>query len=227
MAKWWNGRHATLRTSCHSWRGSSPRLPGNAAPWLLLMRVSQAQPGLISLDRRVRLPDPLLTLTRYANRQSGEVESLVFVGSSPTLVTHDPVIQRLRRLDDTQEADGSTPSGITRWSAGVSEARVFGKDEDRVRFPGGPLELMGWHVPRRRLTFAKSVRRVRFPSGPLKARAHGQTARRQLGRLEIWVRFPVGPLKRKVAGNGLSGRTANAEPLRAACGFESHAFRSR
>ena len=78
------------------------------------MRVSQAQPGLISLDRRVRLPDLLLQSTGYANRQSGEAEILVVVGSTPTLVTEkDPVVQRLRRLDDTQEIDGSTPSGIT------------------------------------------------------------------------------------------------------------------
>src|SRR5271157_3950556 len=47
---------------------------------------AQAQPGLISLDRSARLRDPQF-LTGYANRHSGEVESLVHVGSSPTSVT--------------------------------------------------------------------------------------------------------------------------------------------
>jgi hypothetical protein len=52
-------------------------------------------------------------MTRYANWKSGEVESLVFVGSTPTLVTFDRVVQRLRRLVDIQESDGSIPSAIT------------------------------------------------------------------------------------------------------------------
>jgi hypothetical protein len=52
-------------------------------------------------------------MTRYANWQSDEVESLVFVGSTPTLVTFDRVVQRQRRLVDIQESDGSIPSAIT------------------------------------------------------------------------------------------------------------------
>ena len=53
-------------------------------------------------------------MTGYANWQSDEVESLVFVGSTPTSVTDiDPVVQRRRRLADIQESDGSIPSGIT------------------------------------------------------------------------------------------------------------------
>ena len=45
-------------------------------------------------------------MTGYANRQSGEAEILVVVGSTPTLVTeNDPVVYRIRRLDDTQETD--------------------------------------------------------------------------------------------------------------------------
>ena len=81
-------------------------------------------------------------MTRYANWQSGEVESLVFVGSTPTLVTFDRVVQRLRRLADIQESDGSIPSAITEndWSVSVSAARVRGKDEGRVQFPDGPLD---------------------------------------------------------------------------------------
>ena len=55
-------------------------------------------------------------MTGYANWQSGEVESLVFVGSTPTSVTaseDDPVVQRQRRLGDNQESAGSIPAGIT------------------------------------------------------------------------------------------------------------------
>ena len=51
-----------------------------------MTRVGQAHPGLMSLDSRVRPPDPPL-MTGYANWHSGEVESLVPVGSSPTSVT--------------------------------------------------------------------------------------------------------------------------------------------
>jgi hypothetical protein len=52
-------------------------------------------------------------MTRYANWKSGEVESLVFVSSTLTLVTIDRVVQWQRRLVDIQESDGSTPSAIT------------------------------------------------------------------------------------------------------------------
>ncbi len=65
--------------------------------------------------KRIR-PTPGPATTGYANWHSGEAESLVPVGSTPTSVTddgNDPVVQRQRRLDDTQESDGSTPSGIT------------------------------------------------------------------------------------------------------------------
>ncbi len=46
---------------------------------------ASAQPGLISQDRRVRPPDPLLTKVEYANRQSGKHERLVIlqVGRDP------------------------------------------------------------------------------------------------------------------------------------------------
>ena len=49
-------------------------------------RWAGAQPSLISLDRRDQHSYlPLLTV--YANRQSDEIEGLVFVGSIPTAVT--------------------------------------------------------------------------------------------------------------------------------------------
>ena len=75
-------------------------------------------------------------MTGYANWQSDEVESLVPVGSTPTSVTIDPVVQRRRRLGDNQENDGSIPSGITDsiWSVGAAAAHRLGKAEGRVRF---------------------------------------------------------------------------------------------
>ena len=83
--------------------------------------------------------------TEYANRQSGEVESLVnlWVRRPPRSLI-DPVVQRRRRLRDMQESDGSIPSGITvfertHWSVGALAARRRGKAEDWVQFPDGPL----------------------------------------------------------------------------------------
>ncbi len=87
-------------------------------------------------------------MTGYANWHSGEVESLVPVGSSPTSVTdseHDPVVQGQRRLGDNQESAGSIPAGITdaTWSVGVLAAHLLGKEEDPVQLRGGPLDDAG------------------------------------------------------------------------------------
>ena len=84
-------------------------------------------------------------MTRYANWQSGEVESLVFVGSTPTLVTLIPWSNGedawpTARKVMVQFHPGSLDED---WSVGVSAARVRGKDEGRVQFPDGPLEQMG------------------------------------------------------------------------------------
>ena len=60
----------------------------------------------------MRLPDPLLEMCHRKSlrpgtqtRQSGQVESLMFVGSTPTLANHEigPVVQRQRRLAYIQE----------------------------------------------------------------------------------------------------------------------------
>ena len=85
--------------------------------------------------------------------------------------------QRQRQLRYKKSIGGSSPPGIIgndgfqKWSVSVSEARVFGRNEDRVQFPNGPLdfnlEKLGRNVPRRRLNLASSVWWVRFPSGPL------------------------------------------------------------
>ena len=65
------GRHATLRTSCPA--GVGVRISPsslNHCGW------ANAHSGLISLDSRVRPPDPRLDTIRYANRQSEQAENL-------------------------------------------------------------------------------------------------------------------------------------------------------
>jgi hypothetical protein len=105
------GRHAKLRPSCPKRRGSST-LPfvtdaGLACAWLAVMRPvrparyrglqldrgwASAQPGPISLDRRVRHPDPPLEhdrvrkLAKRPGREPGD-----FVGSTPTSVTDNMI----------------------------------------------------------------------------------------------------------------------------------------
>ena len=70
------------------------------------------------------------------------------MGSTPTLVTDDRVVQRRRRLADIQESAGSIPAGITfdNWSVSVWAARRCGTAEDRVQFPDGPLDKLGLHA---------------------------------------------------------------------------------
>lgn len=76
-AKWWNGRHTTLRTS-----GPVTGVGVRVSPWLFLQSRSSS--------RHQRFGDGPLKRTGYANWQSGEVESLVFVGSNPI-----PVIRQV------------------------------------------------------------------------------------------------------------------------------------
>lgn len=65
------GRHATLRTSCPAGAGVQVSPSSlNHCGW------ASAHSGLISLDSRVRPPDPRLALIRYANRQSEQAENL-------------------------------------------------------------------------------------------------------------------------------------------------------
>ena len=78
------------------------------------LRVGQCSAGPHKPGQPGATPGP--ATTGYANWHSGEVESLVPVGSSPTSVTdkeRDPVVQRQRRLGDNQESAGSIPAGIT------------------------------------------------------------------------------------------------------------------
>ena len=63
----------------------------------------------------------------------------------PSTVSMGPVVQRRRHLRDMQETMVQLHPGSLERSAGVSAAHVRGKDEDRVQFPGGPLQL-GLHA---------------------------------------------------------------------------------
>ena len=107
MAKWWNqqthgpqkagprkGRESatlSLVTYCRYGRrligfhkaGVPGSLPGPAT----VLRVDQCPAAAHNHCNLVQLLNPRLDLAKYANRQSGQVESLASVGSTPTLVT--------------------------------------------------------------------------------------------------------------------------------------------
>ena len=128
------------------------------------MRVSQAHPGLISLDRRVRPPNPLLPMVEYANRQSGKHERFFKLILQVRLLSrllgkHDRMVQRRRRLRDMQKIDGSIPSAITfrKFEVGSSKFETLNASQFRT----SPFLLQTSRVP------CKIGGRVRFPSGPL------------------------------------------------------------
>ena len=99
------GRHATLRMSCpHAACEFNSRL-GYFFSMRTTMRVSQAHPGLISLDRRVRPPNPLL---RCDNNADGPVPSQV---SYARHVGCDPRI-RYFRWSSTQTGKAASMRGL-------------------------------------------------------------------------------------------------------------------
>ena len=100
MAKWWNGRHATLRTSCPQGRASSTLALATqilqvrqVSDWLLHGRFARLDTGTCNLTRMGQCsfgphkpespgatPGPATCeTTRYANRQSGHVESVAIL----------------------------------------------------------------------------------------------------------------------------------------------------
>ena len=93
---------------------------------------ASAQPGLISQDRRVRPPDPLLQFDVYGRvrkpvKRLGR-EPSDSAGSTPVSTTsakHARVAQRRRRVQDKQERDGSLPSVITEANV-LSQGRGLG-----------------------------------------------------------------------------------------------------
>jgi hypothetical protein len=70
-----------------------------------------------------------------------------------------------RSLDPARWSASESECKRPKWSVGVPAAHLRGKEEDRVRFPDGPLD--GPACRWRRLTLARSVWWVRLPSGPL------------------------------------------------------------
>ena len=107
--------------------------------------------------------------TGYANWQSGEVESLVPVGSTPTSVTETiPWSNGKDAWVTTRKVMVRFhPGSLLRRSVGVLAARLLGKEEDRfdsrtdlsMRRAAGPTG--------RRLVCTQAIG-VRFPGGPLK-----------------------------------------------------------
>ena len=167
---------------------------------------ASAHPGLISLDRRVRLPDPLLDrgrVRKQAKRRGREPRD--FAGSIPASVT-DTIPWSSGKdawMTPRKSAVRFCPGSLKRRSVGVVAAHVLGKDETGFNpgristIPDGPLDRTGcsfngqdaWLAPR-------SVRWVRLPAVHWKTRAHGPTGRHRPGVAEIPVRLWVGPLKR-------------------------------
>jgi hypothetical protein len=102
----------------------------------------------------------------YANWQSGQVESLAVVGSTPTSATGDGL--RVQR-------DGRRPR----------------MPENGVQFPGGPLKKA-----KGRRNQANVMLPVAFSLFPFAfLRAPGPTERRRLGRPAMRVQLPRGPLQ--------------------------------
>jgi hypothetical protein len=87
---------------------------------------------------------------RKLEKRSGR-EPDDFVGSIPTSVIAVPWSNGTTPARHAGD-DGSTPSGINRQrrSVGVAAARVLGKDEARVQFPDGPLEIWAHGLTARR-----------------------------------------------------------------------------
>ena len=102
------GKHATLRMSCL--HGVGVRV----SPWSLnLTQASQCSAEFHKLSPSGATPEPATygRVRKLAKRRGREPRVCEFDSHSGHSI--DPVVQQLRRLDDTQERDGSTPSGIT------------------------------------------------------------------------------------------------------------------
>ena len=95
----------------------------------------------------VRLPpSPLSELTGYANRNSGQVESLMFVGSTPTLVTAEWTgVGSQRGLISRSTPVRIRPPQLDRPVAEREGARLI---RGRAVVRSHPGRLMGAHVPR-------------------------------------------------------------------------------
>jgi hypothetical protein len=97
-------------------------------------------------------------MARYANWHSGQVESLMSVGSTPTRATrrgnvfavpwsngNDTSLTKRKRGFDSLRDDSITFTNEMRWSASAPAASLPCKKGDRVRFSGGPLSVVDRH----------------------------------------------------------------------------------
>ncbi len=139
--------------------------------------------------------------TRYANRQSGHVESVAILWVRLPLWSLTNTIPWSNGEDAWPTSRKvlvrfQPGSLLTTWSVSVWAARRCGKAEDRVQFPDGPLEntgrwsngkTLGLHPGNRGSIPRRSTER-------LKRRGHGPTGRHRYGMAEIGVQFPVTPL---------------------------------
>ena len=103
-AKWWNWDTRDAQNVVRK------AMRVRISPWLLT-RVSQRSAGPHKPGPSGATPEP--AMTRYANWQSDEVESLVFVGSTPTLVTYGPACSVGATDPCKIGVMGSTPIGST------------------------------------------------------------------------------------------------------------------
>ena len=150
-----------------------------------MTRVSQCSAGSHKPRRPGATPGPAtcwkMSEARYANRQSGQVENLVCVGSSPTLVTQtNPKRQRGRTLLEVSKSLERSPSLTLRVSETSSVPSSNGEG--------------AWPTPRRR--WFDSIRD--YCSSSVTRRTTTRACRSMGGCLPckqaIRVRFPVGPL---------------------------------
>ncbi len=119
-------------------------------------RWASAQRSLISSDRRVRLPD-LQLAAGYANRQSGEVESLVILW-----------VRRPPRLLDPGHGNAASGEVESHRDFCRFDVRLLGKGEDR--FESRRIVLTRAAGPMGRHLACNQEIGVRLPGGPLTAR---------------------------------------------------------
>ena len=112
------------------------------SPWSLRSGLEPGcQHGLISRMTPVRIRPPQLDgrVRKSAKRPGREPGERLWVRFPPRLLD-GPVVQRRRLLAHIQATMVRVHPGSL-WSAGVMAAHLRGKEEVRVQFPGGPLEI--------------------------------------------------------------------------------------
>ncbi len=112
-------------------------------------RVGQCSAGFHKPGSPGATPGP--ATTGYANWHSGEVESLVPVGSTPTSVTDNmiPWSNGEGAWVTTRKAVVRLHPGslVEKRSVGVLAAHLLGKEEDPVQLRDGPLDLWAGMFP--------------------------------------------------------------------------------